>query len=173
MNIKTKILLTVSAVAGLAVSFFVYKKIKRSVETKTQKDSVKNANVEYKELINKGQSLSNTDLIYSTLINELKLNFEGCETFDTEINSIISIIKVVKKPVDYYYLVNKANVLSVSDCGSFGLSKTDYDLVSLLKDQLDSSGFVDIDLPDFKFTGWVSESVEVLEKYFKTLNISF
>lgn len=171
MDTKEKVILAVASIVTLGVIYFIYKKIKRSEETKDIRATVDDAKNEYDKMVATGERLSFPLLTYSSLINSVKNNLEGCELFSTEMTVVEDIIRSVKKPLDWYYIISKAGVISISDCGSWGTLKTDYTLEGLLKDQLDSSGFYTISIGTYSDKGYANTSFDVLSKYLKTINI--
>ena len=140
------------AVVGAAafVAYKIYQTTKSLTGNKDEK-AVANENLnEFQKLQKQGQKLSKPQPAYQQCINDIVTKLNGCETFNTELQVIESIIKVVKKPVDWYYLVAKFGNKDIEDCGTFGVGKTNYDLPTLLKDQLDTAGTYTINVDGFK-----------------------
>lgn len=167
----------VLAVAGTAAALFIgwkiYKKIHKSIEDKKSKEVAKGASNEVNQLLKQGQKLSYADSNYKATANTIQKLLDGCEVSGTELQVINEIIKVVKNPVDWWYLVKVFGNRDVSDCGAFGWSKTNYDLISLLKDQLDTfSGYYKIDTNGYKDSGVSMNTLDILTKFLSTKGIS-
>jgi len=162
------------AVVGAAVfvGYKIYKKAKDLAGNKDQK-AVTNENLnEFDKLQKQGQKLSKPLPAYQQLINDIVKKLNGCEDIRTEGQVIEGIISVVKKPVDWYYLVSKFGNRDIEDCGTFGLGKTNYDLPTLLKDQLDTGGYMSINKDGFKRSGLYANSINLLNEYLKTIGIT-
>ena len=161
--------------AGAFVAYKLYKKAKDLTGNKDEK-AVTNENLkEFDKLQKQGQKLSKPIPAYQQLINDIVVKLNGCETVYTELDVIKAIIKVVKKPVDWYYLVSKFGNKDIEDCGTFGASKTNYDLPTLLKDQLDTlvsyrSG-VTFEVDGFKGKGIYKNSIDLLNEYFSKIGV--
>ena len=85
----------------------------------------------------------------------------------TEADVIIAITKIVKKPIDWYYLVKVFGVRDVDDCG-YGSTK--YNLTESLKDQLDTVlDYYNIPLVG---SGIAKNSYIVLEKYLQKIGVT-
>jgi hypothetical protein len=122
-----------------AGAFALYKGYKWYQAKQADKDSNKVANQsgsEYDKLLKQGEKLSFPLSNYTSTANYIQKALDGCETPLTEIKVVEEIIKVVKKPVDWYKLVSVFGSRDIEDCG---YGKTNYDLITLLKDQLDST----------------------------------
>lgn len=162
------------AVVGTAVfvAYKLYQKAKSLTGNKDEK-AVANENLkEFDKLQTQGQKLSKPIPAYQQLINDIIKKLNGCEDVRTEGQVIEGIISVVKKPVDWYYLVSKFGNRDIEDCGTFGLGKTNYDLPTLLKDQLDTGGFLAINKDGFKRSGFYSNSIDLLKEYLKTIGVA-
>ena len=122
------------------VAYLIYKKVKTTIANKDLGKTANDAGDEYSRLKNSGQKLSNPLIAYQQTANSIAMNLDGCETLSTELKVIDDITKVVKNPIDWYFLVKTFAVKDIADCGSFGATKTSYALPELLKDQLDTSG---------------------------------
>lgn len=115
-----------------------YKYLKKQ-EGARDANAVRNsAHDSYKDFVKKGQKLSLPESSYLSTANTIQKKLDGCERVTTEIEVIEDIIKVVKKPIDWYYLVYVFGNRDIDDCG-VGTGSTNYDLITLLKDQLDST----------------------------------
>ncbi len=157
--------------AGAFVAYKIYQKTKSLTGNKDEK-AVTNENLnEFQKLQKQGQKLSKPLPAYQQLINDIVKKLNGCEDIRTEGQVIEGIISVVKKPIDWYYLVSKFGNKDIEDCGTFGLGKTNYDLPTLLKDQLDTGGLMSINKDGFKRSGVYSNSINLLNEYFKTIGV--
>jgi hypothetical protein len=153
------------------VAYKIYQKTKSLAGNKDEK-AVTNENLtEFDKLQKQGQKLSKPIPAYQQLINDIVKKLNGCEDIRTEGQVIEGIIAVVKKPVDWYYLVSKFGNKDIEDCGTFGLAKTNYDLPTLLKDQLDTGGYMSINKDGFKRSGFYANSINLLNEYFKTIGV--
>jgi hypothetical protein len=154
------------------IGYKIYRKIKDIEETQEVKATVKDAKSMYEKLKKEGKKLSDSNIsAYSSLANYIQKQFDGCEAITTEAMVVSSIIKLVKAPIDWYYLVSKFGNKDIEDCGTFGLGKTNYDLPTLLKDQLDTGGLMSINKDGFKRSGVYSNSINLLNEYFKTIGV--
>ena len=78
----------------------------------------------------------------------------------------------------WYYLIKTFGQKDISDCGTWGVSKTRYSLVGLLSDQLDTTAIV-TPLPKTIIggyavpSGYYGDSKDVLSKYLKTIGVTF
>lgn len=161
------------AVVGAAV-FIGYKLYKKAKDLAANKDEKKVTNenlTEFDKLQKQGQKLSKPIPAYQQLINDIVKKLNGCEDIRSEGQVIEGIVAVVKKPVDWYYLVSKFGNKDIEDCGTFGLAKTNYDLPTLLKDQLDTGGYMYINKDGFKRSGFYANSINLLNEYFKTIGV--
>lgn len=165
-------------IAVLVLLFFVVKWVKKYLkdqeEKKDPKIVVEDADDEYKAQIKAGIILSNPPSAYSGASNAIESLMDGCETFESEMNSIKEVIKVVKQPIDWFFLLKTFGVREIDNCGPFTGSKQ-YDLSSLLKDQLDSSGAYKITningYSDYSF--FTQNSLDVLENFLKSRGVTF
>jgi hypothetical protein len=73
---------------------------------------------------------------------------------------------LVKKPIDWYKLVSVFGSRDIEDCG---YGKTNYDLVTLLKDQLDSQLIGDTVLGK---RYWNDNTLKPLSDYLSKLGIT-
>jgi len=158
--------------AGLYIAYKIVEKIKNEKEKKDGKTVVNENLTEVQKLQQQGQKLSKPIPAYQQAINDIVKKLDGCEDVRSEGQVIETIISVVKKPIDWYYLVSKFGTKAISDCGTFGLGKTNYDLPTLLKDQLDTGGFLAINKDGFKRSGFYSNSINLLNEYLKTIGVT-
>ncbi len=161
------------AVAGTAAAIIGGYKMYQYYEKKAaEKDSqavANGADSEYKKELQKGGGLSFPQTNYEALANTLVKLFDGCESTGSEIQAIKEIIKGVKNKTDWYFLIKIFGNRDIADCGTFGFGKTNYDLITLLKDQLDTQ------LLGESINGkiyWYNNSLDALTDYLKTIGIT-
>lgn len=150
----------------LAVIIFVlwkiYQYFKEKAENKPNTIVVSDAQ---KEIAKSTVPPSFSDADYQGTANAIAKLLDGCETDESEAQVVEEVKKSVKSAVDWYKLVVAFGTRDIADCGSFGISSTNYDLVSLLKDQLDTTQVFQ--------SGTFQESKDILSKYLQTIGINF
>jgi hypothetical protein len=146
----------------ILIIYLSAKKIKKMREAAPYNATTDDAADLYKKMKNDGQVLSGREIDYQQLANSIAINLKGCESFATETQVIADIKKVIKKPIDWYYLVKVFGVKEIDDCG---WGKTTYALPELLKDQLDTA------VPAGP-GGLPTESINVLTDYLKTKGVT-
>lgn len=159
----------------IVVIIFSYKEIKKYNDNKNAlkdnrvviNDVIKEIDMETK----KGATLTYPQSAYDAAANTIQNLLDGCETFSSEINSIKEIIKCVKIKLDWLNLIKTFDVREISNCGSFGMSKANYDLLSLCKDQLDSSGVYSLDVNGYSASGACFNSLSVLNDFLTSKKI--
>ena len=169
----------VIAVAGvLAVggaAYIVYKAVKKQKENKDERDVKNEASNELKDAIASNIKPSWPDSVYRSTADLIQQKLDGCESpFSTaELDVVKELLRVVKNQADWLKLVNTFGVREIADCGSWGMSKTKYNLGGLLKDQLDSSfGMLSEKLGDKSYTGQYL-SLTPLKEQFAKRNINW
>lgn len=154
--------------AGILALWIIYRQIdkyiKRERERKNPKETVKDAEKDIKTEQAKGETLSQSESAYSASANAIEKLLDGCETSESETAAINNVKAVVKKPIDWYFLIKTFGVREISQCGSFGLVKDSYDLPTLLKDQLDTVVI--------STSGIYLDSVTILRNYLKTIGVT-
>jgi hypothetical protein len=171
----------IAVVGGIGiVGYTIYKKLQKigdKGKDDTAKETAKLAAQDYENLVKQGQKLSFPPSAYAAAAEAIVKFLDGCETLGTEFSAIEEVIKVVKKPVDWFYLIKIFGQKDISDCGTWGTIKTRYSLVGLLKDQLDSYVIV-TPYPKTVLGGWTvpsgsyGDSIDVLSKYLKTVGVT-
>lgn len=165
-------------VVVVIVSWVAYKEIRNAVRRgrakKDPKVVVTDAEDNLKAEEAKGETISYPSSAYSSAANAIKELLDGCETATSELVAIKEVVKVVKKPIDWYNLVKVFGVKEVDNCGPWSGS-TQYDLPTLLKDQLDSAlAYWNINEPNWKDSGYLyQDSALVLEKYLQKVGVTF
>lgn len=165
------IVAAVSAVALFFITKWIVRAIEKARENKNPAEVVKGAEDDIKAEQAKGETLSHPSSAYTGAANTIEKLLDGCETFESEISAISNVVAVVNKPIDWFELVKVFGTREISDCGTFGASKTTYDLISLLKDQLDSTGVYKISQSGYNDSGFVFISITALRKFLKTKNV--
>ena len=128
-------IIAVAVVGGsIYIAYKVSKKIKEFEEKQDSKDTANASEDEYNKLVKKGEVLSFPVGKYITASNSIKLALDGCETIFGEGEAIEAVMSVVKKPIDWYFLVKTFDVKSIEGC-ALGDDKM-YALPELLKNQL-------------------------------------
>lgn len=156
---------TIAVVAvgsALFVGWKIYKKIQEAEALKNSDKTAKASKDEYMRLVRSGQKLTHPEVVYQTATNSIVNDLSGCELPSSEKAVIATIKSVVKKPIDWYYLVMRFGSQMVDDCG-WGTGDTAYALPELLKDQLGQGDYVGIP------TGG---NYDDLQKYLKTIGIT-
>lgn len=161
-TVRGIIILIVIAVI-IFIGWQVYQYFKKKAEDKPQKLVIQGAESEVNKLLKGGAVPTSSDATYQGTANAIAKLLDGCETDDSERDVIDEIKKTVKAPIDWYKLIVAFGNRDISDCGSFGQLNTNYDLISLLKDQLDTY----LVFPEF------AESKTVLSRYLQTIGIVF
>lgn len=173
LPVWAKGIIALAVVGGVGfIAFKIYKKSQDLVGKKDVKAVENESLTEVDKLTQQGQKLSKPIPAYQTTINDIVTKLNGCEDIRTEGAVIEAIIRVVKKPIDWHYLVAKFKNKDIADCGSFGMSKTNYDLPTLLNDQLDTGGFMAINVDGFKRSSYYNNSITLLKEYFSTIGVT-
>lgn len=150
------------------VGYVIYKKLKTGAENKGLDYTVGDASDEYSTLKGKGEKLSSPVIAYQQIANGIAIDLKGCESFSTELKVINDITKVVKKPIDWFFLVKTFGVQLIDDCG---WGSTTYALPELLKDQLDTGG-VYAGIGGGIGSGVTSSSINLLEGYLSKIGVN-
>ncbi len=130
---------TVVLVGTGAVVFIAWKGYDAYQNWQKDKDAkavTNDAKDTFKDLEKKGQKLSFPLSNYSSTANTIATLLNGCETVMSELQVVESIVRIVKKPIDWFYLVSEFGTKEIEDC-VYG--KTNTDLITLLSDQLDTA----------------------------------
>jgi len=165
-------LIAVAIIGGLGfIGYKIYKGVGKIKEDKDSKAVADDADKALKDELAKGNKLSFPAVNYSSAINTIVKLLNGCETFGSELQVVYEVMKVVKTPADWYYLVKTFGKKDIDDCG---WGKTNYDLTTLLKDQLDTAGAYAIDpaINGYKKSGWAINTIDILEDYLKTKGVT-
>jgi hypothetical protein len=177
---KGIIALVVTA-GAVGVAYLIYKGVKKATDRGRDNTSNRTENAvrdDLNQAINSGQKLSFPKSAYAGAAETILRLLDGCETVDSELQAIGEVIKVVKKPVDWFQLCDSFGQKDVSDCGTFGFAKTRYTLPALLADQLDSVRIVTpLDKPVLGGytvpSGFYNETGNILRNYLKTVGVTF
>lgn len=170
--IERKVYMAIGVGVGLFASYKTYKYFSDRAKERDERKASDTAKNDYEKLLKQGKILSKPQSSYVSVANSVEKLLDGCESSGSEYEAIKNIIRVVKKPVDWAYLKSVFGVRKISDCGSFGVSKTEYDLATLLNDQLDTFMAYDLDIEGYKDKGVAQESIDILKKYFSKIGVT-
>jgi len=164
----------VLAIAGLAVAglagYKIYKAVKDAQDKKDSKDAAKDVKSDLKLLQQQGMKPSFPDSAYTNTVSTIVKKLDGCDGFSPELDVVREIAKVVKNKYDWYYLVYKFGVKTISNCG---WGDTSYTLPALLKDQLDSSGlYSGMDIGGGVSSSGFDKPIYLLETYLKSKGVN-
>ena len=167
---SVKGILVIALIGGVGFGGYkIYQYFKKQEDEKQNKAVVNSNKNEYLKLKNAGKKLSSNENVYLELINNIITKLGGAETQLTEVSIVESIIKVIKKPIDWYYLVYKFGNRNIDDI-LYG--QTNYELVNLLNDQLDTAGPYLINLSNYKEAGFKTKTVYILIDYLKKIGVT-
>jgi hypothetical protein len=169
---ERKVYMAIGVGVGLFASYKTYKYFSDRAQEKDEKEASDSAKNDYDKLLKQGKILSKPQSSYISVANSTEKFLDGCDSSSSEYEVIKNIIRVVKKPIDWAYLKSTFGVRKISDCGSFGASKTEYDLATLLNDQLDTFMAYDLDVDGYKDKGVAQESIDILKKYFSKIGVT-
>ena len=160
------------------IAYVIYKSLKKRSEQKDEVKTIDQAKADLKTWISSGGKLTyaNNLSVYNSTANTIQKLLDGCEaSINTELEVIKNVIHCVKNQGDWLKLVEVFGTRSIADCGSWGMSSTSYTLGDLLKDQLDTGGYVTQGTYEgFKYGGkWYTNSVDILNDYFRSKNIQW
>ena len=163
----------VIGVAATAIVVFAgykaYTHFSKLSEDKDKKAVADESGDVVKELISKGQSPSWPASSYSATANTIQSLLSGCDTPNNEVKVANEVIKISKKPVDWHNLVKVFGNRDIDDCGVM-TGKTNYELIGLLKEQLDTPLVGVKGATGKRYYG--EPTLEMLTDYLKTLGIS-
>ena len=151
----------------VVVGYLIYKKFKDEKDNKDFDYTVSDADDEYDKLKKNGDKLSAPLIAYQQTANGIAIDLKGCESFGTELKVINDIVKVVKKPIDWFFLVKTFDVKAIDDCG---WGSTTYALPELLKDQLDTGGIY-AGIGGGIGSGVTTASISLLEEYLRKIGV--
>jgi len=160
------------------LAYVIYKSLKKKAEQKDENKSVEVAKNDLKNWVSSGGKLTyaNNLSVYNTSANAIQKLLDGCEvSINTEIDVFKIIVKTVKNQGDWLKMMEVFGTRNIADCGSWGLSVTAYTLGDLLKDQMDTGGYVPKNTYDgYTYGGRIyGNSIELLNDYFKSRNIQW
>lgn len=163
--------IAVAVVGGVIYAIYKAKDfITKLTEGKESQNVVDDAKNEVKEL-SKQYTLSKPKSAYSSCIGNIVKLLSGCESSQSEQDVVENVIRVVKNPLDWAYLVAEFNKKTIPDCG---WGSTTYSLPELLKDQLDTFAcYVTPRVIDgYTLKGCRQNTIEFLTEYLATKNIT-
>jgi hypothetical protein len=125
----------VAVIAGVGIlGFVIYKKIKLIQERAESNETANSAEDAYLKLKKQGQKLSYPETNYFSAATAVKKSLDGCETYVGEEDAARAVLNVVKKPIDWFYLVNVFGSRKIEGCAFAG--EEVYALPELLDIQL-------------------------------------
>lgn len=163
-----------------------YRDKKKSQESQVIVDQTTN---ELQQQLQSGQKPSFPPSTYSSTASLIAQLLDGCETINTELEVVNAVVRCVNNRTDWLSLVKAFGTRNISDCGSFGASKTNYALPVLLNEQLDTAlmfrnasyvagGLFGIGSLDFNYNGVKKtfspndDTIEVLRYYLKQKGVT-
>lgn len=163
-----------------------YRDKKKSEESQVIVDQTTN---ELQQQLQSGQKPSFPQSTYSSTASLIAQLLDGCETVNSELDVVNAVIRCVNNRTDWLTLVKAFGTRNISDCGSFGASKTNYALPVLLNEQLDTAlmfrnssyvagGLFGIGSLDFNYNGVKKtfspndDTIEVLRYYLKQKGVT-
>lgn len=163
------------ALVGFVV-YVIYKSLKKRSEQKDEVKTIDQTKADLKAWLNSGQKLTyaNNLSVYNTTANTIQKLLDGMEaSINTELDVIKNVIHCVKNQGDWLKLVEVFGTRSIVDANY--ITSTTYTLGDLLKDQLDTGGYVvQTTYEGFKYGGkWYTNSVDILNDYFRSKNIQW
>ena len=130
------VIAVVGVVAVGGVGFAIYKAFKKFGERKDEREVESATQTVLNQLQNQGVTPTLNDADAVTLARYIETALTDCETVATEDGVINRVVNAVNNQADWVKLVQTFGVRKISDCMSW--TDTEYDLKSLLLDQLDS-----------------------------------
>jgi hypothetical protein len=128
--------MAIAIIGGVGlIGYRVYKGISDRKKLQDSNDVSDSADDEYKKLLKQGQKLSFPESNYISASNSVKNGLDGCETYFGEEDAKYAVMNVVKKPIDWYFLVKTFGSKMIDDC-IWGTGETAYALPELLREQL-------------------------------------
>lgn len=161
-------IIAVAVVGGVGfIGYKLWKKLNEGLKLDDADKTVEANKDEYDRLKNSGQTLSSPLPQYQALANKIKTSLDGCDSEDSEFEVANAVISLVKKPIDWYYLVRVFGSKMIEDCG---WGETPYSLPVLLKEQLgqdvfDPTGAWNQD--GFYYDGW-----DMVKKHLNKLGVT-
>lgn len=165
-------IISLVVVGGAAfLGYKIYKLIKSSAESKDAKAVGDAATKDLKQEINKGQTVSKPLSAYASAVTFIQKQLNGCTDVGEERSVINQIISVVKKPADWFYLVQLWNSKKIEDClwGSYNA-----DLPTALKTEL-TSAMTTIKVDNFEYNpskDKYKNGYQVLQQYLKKIGVT-
>lgn len=108
---------------GIGVTYFaakgIVKWIKKTHDEKMQRQVVKDANQEIKNLGQQGQNPSFADTQYSAWASQIKTAFDGCDPQSDDYDTVMRIMKQMKNDVDVLKLISAFGTATWDECGWF------------------------------------------------------
>lgn len=171
------IIIIISLLLLGGAGYFIYRDIKKKREEKEEKKDEQqtqdDAKKELEKLKKQGNNPTQSDSTFDSLANFIEQSLSGCETNQTELEVVKQIGDIVNNQADWLKLITAFGVRKIDDCGYF-TGDTNYDLPTLLKDQLDTSIIlIDTTIGEKKYKGYYSNTLDILKEVMKSKNINF
>jgi len=134
----TVVILSIVIVAG--VGFALYRGIKKGIENlqenAEEREQRKELESDLEKLEKQGVKPTISDADATALVNQIKTGLDGCEMSGTEIQIKDAILQKIQNQADWVLLQQKFGKQLIDNCG-LGTGDTEYDLKTLLMEQLD------------------------------------
>lgn len=164
----------VAIIGGGAYLLYQWNKQRQqALEIKPEATAVQQQDAEIQVYQSTGLKPTYNLSVYTSAANTIEKLLNGCETFSSELQAINEVIRTVKNKLDWAILIKAFGTRKIDDCL---MGSTFYSLPTLLKDQLDTAGVYSIDKTSsngYSDAGAVTNSIDILTKYFSKLNIPF
>ena len=122
---------------GVAITIAVKNAIKKLKENVQERQQGKEIESELKRLEKEGIKPTMTEADATSLAFQVKTGLDGCEMSGTEEIIKDTILQKVQNQADWYLLQDKFGLQMIDNCG-WGTGDTQYDLKTLLLEQLDA-----------------------------------
>lgn len=156
--------IAIAVIGGVGlIGYKIYKVISNEQELKDSQETANASEDEYKKLLKQGQKLSFPEINYVSASNSIVSGLDGCETYFGEEDAKYAVMNVVKKPIDWYFLVKTFGSRMVDNCG-WGTGETAYALPELLREQLGSISA--------SSGNYFSTNLSILQDYLKKIGIT-
>ena len=123
--------------AGVAITIAIKNAIKKLQGNAEERRQGKEIESELEKLEKQGIKPTMSDADASSLAFQVKTGLDGCEMSGTEEIIKDTILQKVQNQADWYLLQNKFGLQMIDNCG-WGTGDTQYDLKTLLLEQLDA-----------------------------------
>lgn len=165
-------IISLVVIGGAAfLGYKIYKLIKSSAESKDAKAVGDAAAKDLNQEIKKGQTVSKPLSAYASAVTFIQKKLSGCTYTGDERSVINQIISVVKKPADWFYLVQLWGSKKIENCyfGSYNA-----DLPTALKNEL-TTDLNTVKVDNFEYNpdkDKFKNGYEVLQQYLKKIGVT-